>query len=275
MNQMKRLAGKSAIVSGSYSGIGKAIATRLAAEGALVVLANRNTEAGEKAAGQIRDLGGDAISLPLDLADESSISALMTQTRKLRGSLSILCNCASITGGTVMQSDQDVAGMPPATWQAVFNVNTTGTMLMIKHALPMLMEAGDSAIINIGSGASLVGDVFRPAYAASKAAIDSLTRSVATQYGKKGVRCNTVAPGMILSENAVKFHTDASLAMIRRHALTRELGQPDDIAAMVALLASDEGRFITGQTIQIDGGYTVHFPHVAEVAESFWSGIDH
>jgi NAD(P)-dependent dehydrogenase (short-subunit alcohol dehydrogenase family) len=271
---MKRLTGKSAIVSGSYSGIGKAVALRLAAEGARVVLANRNMEAGERAAEQIRDLGGDAISLPLDLASESSIAALMTETRKRRGALSILCNSASITAGAVMESDQDIAGMPPETWQTVFNVNTTGTMLMIKYALPMLMEAGDSAIINIGSGASLVGDVFRPAYAASKAAIDSLTRSVATQYGKKGVRCNTVAPGMILSENAVKFHTDASLALIRRHALTRELGEPEDIAAMVALLASNEGRFITGQTIQIDGGYTVHFPHVADVSESFWSGID-
>jgi NAD(P)-dependent dehydrogenase (short-subunit alcohol dehydrogenase family) len=271
---MKRLTGKSAIVSGSYSGIGKAVALRLAAEGARVVLANRNMEAGERAAEQIRDLGGDAISLPLDLASESSIAALMTETRKRRGALSILCNSASITAGAVMESDQDIAGMPQETWQTVFNVNTTGTMLMIKYALPMLMEAGDSAIINIGSGASLVGDVFRPAYAASKAAIDSLTRSVATQYGKKGVRCNTVAPGMILSENAVKFHTDASLALIRRHALTRELGEPEDIAAMVALLASNEGRFITGQTIQIDGGYTVHFPHVADVSESFWSGID-
>src|ERR1700709_164347 len=128
----------------------------------------------------------------------------------------------------------------------------------------LIVATGGGAIINIGSGASLTGDVFRPSYAASKAAVDSLPRYVAAQYGKKGVRCNTVAPGMIITENAMDSHTDASLALLERHTLTPYLGKPEDIAAMVALLASDDGRFVTGQTIPVDGGYLSHFAHVAD-----------
>lgn len=270
---MRGIEGKVAIVTGSYSGIGNAIATRLAREGAMVVLANSNRERGEQAAAAIRDGGGRAAALWFDLTDEDSIQALVARSREEFGTASILCNSAAITRGDVMARDNAVGGLDKAVWERSFEVNATGTMLMIKHLLPSLVEAGDSAIINIGSGASQTGDVFRPSYAASKAAVDSLTRYVATQYGKKGVRCNTVSPGMIVTENAMDVHTDASLAMIERHALTPYLGRPEDIAAMVVLLASDEGRFITGQTICVDGGYLAHFSHVADVLDDFWANM--
>jgi NAD(P)-dependent dehydrogenase (short-subunit alcohol dehydrogenase family) len=269
---MSRLQGKVAIVSGSYSGIGKAVARRLASEGARVVLANSNRQAGETAAASIREIG-DAIAIPFDLSSEDSIAALMAATRERFGGLSILCNNAAITRGAVMDRDNAVHALPTEVWQRVFAVNATGTMQMIKHALPMLIEAHDSAIVNIGSGASQAGDVFRPSYAASKAAIDALSRSVATQYGKVGVRCNVVSPGMIVTENALTMHTDQSLGMIERHTLTPYLGRAEDIAAMVALLASEEGRFITGQTICVDGGYLSHFSHVADVAAHFWETV--
>jgi NAD(P)-dependent dehydrogenase (short-subunit alcohol dehydrogenase family) len=270
---MSRLQGKVAIVSGSYSGIGKAVARRLASEGARVVLANSNRQAGETAAASIREIG-DAIAIPFDLSSEDSIAALMAATRERFGGLSILCNNAAITRGAVMDRDNAVHALPTEVWQRVFAVNATGTMQMIKHALPMLIEAHDSAIVNIGSGASQAGDVFRPSYAASKAAIDALSRSVATQYGKVGVRCNVVSPGMFVTENALTMHTDQSLGMIERHTLTPYLGRAEDIAAMVALLASEEGRFITGQTICVDGGYLSHFSHVADVAAHFWETVD-
>jgi NAD(P)-dependent dehydrogenase (short-subunit alcohol dehydrogenase family) len=270
---VSRLQGKVAIVSGSYSGIGRAVARRLASEGARVVLANSNQQAGEAAAASIRDVG-EAVALPFDLSDEASIVSLMSATRERFGGLSVLCNNAAITRGPIMDRDSAVHDLPNDVWQRVLAVNTTGTLLMIKHALPLLIEAHDSAIINIGSGAALSGDVFRPSYAASKAAIDSLTRSVATQYGKVGVRCNVVSPGMIVTDNALTVHTEQSLAMIERHTLTPYLGRAEDIAAMVALLASDEGRFVTGQIICVDGGYLSHFAHVADSAAHFWSVVD-
>ncbi len=270
---MKGLQGKVAVVSGSYSGIGEAVAVRLADEGAKVVLANSNQARGEEAAARIRATGGDALALRFDLTDEESIRALFDETTARVGAPTILVNSAAITRGAIMERDGAVERMEREVWEKAFDVNATGTMLMIKAALPHIVAAGGGAIVNIGSGASQTGDVFRPAYAASKAAVDSLTRYVATQYGKKGVRCNCVSPGMIVTENAMDVHTDQSLAMIERHALTPYLGKPEDIASMVALLVSDEGRFVTGQTICVDGGYLSHFAHVADVHAAFWAGV--
>jgi len=270
---MRGFDGKVAVVSGSYSGIGAAIAQRLAREGATVVLANSNMARGEEAAARLRAAGATAVAMGFDLADEDSIAALMEGVQAAFGRLDILCNNAAITRGPVMAQDNQVEALSRETWQRTMDVNATGTMLMIRYALPLIVAAGGGAIVNIGSGASLTGDVFRPSYAASKAAIDSLTRYVAAQYGKKGVRCNTVAPGMVVTENAMDVHTEASLAMLERHTLTPYLGRPEDIAAMVALLASDDGRFVTGQTISVDGGYLAHFAHVADVREHFWSSV--
>ena len=271
---MKGLSGAVAVVSGSYSGIGEAVAIRLADAGAKVVLANSNQARGEQAAARIRDAGGQAVAFRFDLTDEDSIRALFAQTQAAFGAPTILVNSAAITRGAIMARDGAVENMERAVWEKAFDANATGTMLMIKTALPHMVAAGKGAIVNIGSGASQAGDVFRPAYAASKAAIDSLTRYVAAQYGKKGIRCNCVSPGMIVTENAMDVHTDQSLALIERHTLTPYLGRPDDVAAMVALLVSDDGRFVTGQTICVDGGYLSHFAHVADVIEPFWQSVD-
>lgn len=268
------LDGKVAIVTGSYSGIGEGCAVRLAREGAKVVLANSNQSRGEEAAARIRDAGCEAVAIRFDLTDESSIAALFSATQEQFGAPGILVNNAAITRGEVMARDNAVEALDREVWEKALDVNATGTMLMIKAALPYMVAAGGGAIINIGSGASQTGDVFRPSYAASKAAVDSLTRYVATQYGKKGIRCNTVSPGMIVTENAMDQHTDQSLALIERHALTPYLGRPEDIAAMVTLLASDDGRFVTGQTICVDGGYLAHFAHVADVHDAFWQAND-
>ena len=271
---MRGLSGKIAIVSGSYTGIGEAVAQRLAREGGHVILANSNRTRGEEAAARIRAEGGNATALWFDLTDEASIAALVREVAAVAATPDILVNSAAITRGAIMARDNAVEHLEREVWERAFDVNATGTMLMIKHVLPHLVANANGAIVNIGSGASQTGDMFRPSYAASKAAIDSLTRYVATQYGKKGVRCNTVSPGMIITENAMEMHTDASLALIERHTLTPYLGKPEDVAATVALLVSDEGRFITGQTICVDGGYIGHFAHVADVRDTFWKGVE-
>jgi NAD(P)-dependent dehydrogenase (short-subunit alcohol dehydrogenase family) len=270
---MRRLEGKTAIVTGAGVGIGEATARRLAKEGAKVVAADINIAGAKTVAAEIQAAGGEAFAHPLDLRDEDSIAALIEAALDRYGSLEILHNNAADTRAEILGHDTAIGLMDPSIWDQTFLANVRGTMLMIKHALPALIAAHDSAIINTSSGAALLGDLYRPAYGASKAAINTLTKYVATQYGKHGVRCNAITPGLILTP-AGEANGAEMIAFFVRHALTRKLGRPEDIAAMVALLASDEGRFITAQVIAIDGGTASHFPHVADTYEGFWSEMD-
>jgi NAD(P)-dependent dehydrogenase (short-subunit alcohol dehydrogenase family) len=266
---MKRLEGKTAIITGTTGGIGAATARRFAAEGAQVVLADINLDGAETVAAGIRAQGGDAIALPLDLNEEASIARLIADSLAHYGKLEILFNNAADTRPATMQFDAAIEDMDADIWDSVFRINARGTMLMIKHALPALLRSGNASIINTSSGASLRADLFRAAYAASKGAVNVLTEYVAAQYGKRGVRCNVVSPGLVVTENTREGQSH-NFALYERHHLTPRLGEPDDLAAMVTLLASDDGRFITGQIIPVDGGISTHFPHVAETRD----GID-
>jgi NAD(P)-dependent dehydrogenase (short-subunit alcohol dehydrogenase family) len=260
---MRRLEGKVAVISGTAGGIGAATARRLSSEGAKVVLADINIEGAEITAQGIRDAGGEAIAHYLDLADESSIKALIAATIAQYGQIDVLFNNAADTRFDTMVNDASVEFMDPDLWDGVFRINTRGTMLMIKHTLPHMIKQGGGSIINTSSGASLRADLFRVAYASSKAAINVLSEYVAAQYGKKGIRCNVVSPGLVVTENT-EMNQGHNLDLYLAHHLTPRLGRPDDLAAMVALLASDDGKFITAQIIPVDGGISTHFPHVAE-----------
>jgi NAD(P)-dependent dehydrogenase (short-subunit alcohol dehydrogenase family) len=260
---MKRLEGKTAIISGTAGGIGAASARRMAMEGAQVVLADINVAGAETVAAEIRAAGGDAIAHNLDLGDEGSIKALIHDALTRYGKLEVLFNNAADTRVTTMQNDAAIEFMDADIWDGIFRINTRGTMLMIKHALPALLASGNASIINTSSGASLRADLFRAAYASSKGAINVLTQYVAAQYGKRGVRCNVVSPGLVVTENTREGQAH-NFALYEKHHLTPRLGVPEDIAAMATFLASDEGRFITGQIIPVDGGISTHFPHVAE-----------
>jgi NAD(P)-dependent dehydrogenase (short-subunit alcohol dehydrogenase family) len=260
---MKRLEGRTAIISGTTGGIGAASARRMAIEGAQVVLADINVAGAETVAAEIRAAGGDAIAHNLDLGDEASIKALIDETLKHYGKLEVLFNNAADTRVTTMQNDGAIEFMDADIWDGIFRVNARGTMLMIKHALPALLASGNASIINTSSGASLRADLFRAAYASSKGAINVLTQYVAAQYGKRGVRCNAISPGLVVTENTREGQAH-NFALYEKHHLTPRLGVPEDIAAMATFLASDEGRFITGQIIPVDGGISTHFPHVAE-----------
>jgi NAD(P)-dependent dehydrogenase (short-subunit alcohol dehydrogenase family) len=265
---MGRLSGRTAIVTGAGGGLGSATARRLAAEGGQVVLADLLLDGAEKVAEEIRSAGGDAVALPLDLGERDSIEALLAKSIEHYGKLEILFNNAAETRAEILNKDAALEFMDADLWDHVFRINTRGTMLMIRYALPALLKSGNGSIINTSSGAALLGDLFRIAYASSKAAVNTLTLYVAAQYGKRGVRCNVVSPGMVPTENS-RRNQGHELAMFERHHLTPYLGDPDDIAAMVALLASDDGRFITGQIIAVDGGISTHFAHVADNREAF------
>ena len=260
---MRRLEGKVAVISGTSGGIGAATARRLASEGAKVVLADIDLDGAERTAQTVRDAGGEALAHYLDLAEEASIKALIAYAVAQYGGIDVLFNNAADTRYETMLHDAAVEFMDADLWDGVFRINTRGTMLMIKHTLPHMIAQASGSIINTGSGASLRGDLFRVAYASSKAAINVLTEYVAAQYGKKGIRCNVVSPGLIVTENT-EMNQGHNLDLYLAHHLTPRLGRPDDLAAMVALLASDDGKFITAQIIPVDGGISTAFPHVAE-----------
>jgi NAD(P)-dependent dehydrogenase (short-subunit alcohol dehydrogenase family) len=266
---MTRLQGRVAIVTGAAVGIGEACAKRLAAEGARVIVADIDESGAARVAGEITAAGGTALALRVDLADQASIIALYSAVAARFGRLDILHNNAADTRGEQIARDMAIAAMDVDIWDRAFAVNTRGTMLMIKHALPAMLAGGGGSIINTSSGAGLTGDLFAPAYAASKAAINCLTKYVATQYGKQKIRCNVVSPGLILTPTARANSSAETLQNFERHSLTPYLGQPEDIAAAVAYLASDDARFVTAQVIVVDGGYTNHMPHVADSFAAF------
>lgn len=260
---MRRLEGKVAVLTGTSGGIGAATARRLASEGARLVLADIDLAGAEHTAQAVREAGGEAVAHYLDLADEASITALIADAIAHYGQIDVLFNNAADTRHETMVNDAAVEFMDADVWDGVFRINARGTMLMIKHVLPHMIAGGGGSIINTSSGASLRGDLFRVAYASSKAAINVLTEYVAAQYGKQGIRCNVVSPGLVVTENAA-MNQGHNLDLYLAHHLTPRLGRPEDLAAMVALLASDDGKFITAQIIPVDGGISTHFPHVAE-----------
>jgi len=270
---MKRLESRVAIVTGSGgpSGIGSATAKRLAAEGATVILADIDPDSATGAVRAIEALGGTAFTRALDLGNEESVAGLCAWVDERFGRLDLLHNNAAATGADQMGRDMAVALMDADVWDNAFRINSRGTMLMIKHALPLMLRGGGGSIVNTSSGAAVRGDLYAPAYASSKAAINCLTMYVATQYGKAGIRCNAVSPGLIMTQANVVNNSQEQLDRIERHKLTPYLGNPDDIAAAVAYLGSDDARFVTGQVLVVDGGITNHMPYFAEVYDNFIS----
>jgi NAD(P)-dependent dehydrogenase (short-subunit alcohol dehydrogenase family) len=259
--------GKVAIVTGAGANIGEACAKMLAAHGAKVVVADINVEGAERVAGEIVASRGTAIAHAVDLADEASIKVLVAAVIRRYGRIDILHNNAANTSATQMTRDGALTAMDAEVWDAAFDINTRGTMLMTKHVAPHMMAGGGGSIINTSSGVSILGDVLNPAYSASKAAVNALTRNTATQFGRSNIRCNAVLPGLVLSPVARAQMTESQLAMIQRHVLLPRESVADDIAGAVLWLASDLGSFITGQIISVDGGICHHQPHYADMMD--------
>jgi NAD(P)-dependent dehydrogenase (short-subunit alcohol dehydrogenase family) len=261
--------GKVAIVTGGGANIGEACAKMLAVHGACVVVADINVPGAQRVASEITAMGGKAFAHRVDIADEQSIAALVAESAAQFGKLDIVHNNAANTGAEQMGRDTLLTGMDRDVWDAAFDVNTRGTMLMTKHTVPHLIAAGGGSIVNTSSGVSLLGDVLNPAYSASKAAVNALTRNTATQFGQQNIRCNAVLPGLVLSPVARAQMSDAQLAMIQRHVLLPRESVADDIAGAVTWLASDMASFVTGQIISVDGGICHHQPHYADMIEMF------
>jgi 2-keto-3-deoxy-L-fuconate dehydrogenase len=232
--------GKRALVTGAGSGIGAAVARRLAAGGATVVLAD---VALAPAAALARQLGSEAIEL--DVRDEAQVTPAMAN-------VDVLVNVAGV-GSTTTAPETTLE-----TWEDVFAVNARGTFLCCKHAIPGMAARGGGSIVNVASVAALVGLPRRAAYCAAKGAVVSLTRALAVDHVGDGIRVNAVCPGTVDSPWVHRLVEDAgeSLAELRARQPLGRLGTPEEIAAAVAYLASDEAAFVTGTALVIDGGLT-------------------
>ena len=262
---MGRLQDKVAIVTGAAMGIGRASARLMAREGARVVVADLNLDAAQAVAVAINGAGGRASAAHLDALDQRSIEALIEHARVTHGALHVLHNNV---GGTDMARDTTVVGMDWSCWETALALNLTSTVYTCRCAIPLMLQSGGGAIVNTTSMVAVKGDVRPTAYAAAKGGVISFTRFVAAQYGRQGIRCNAIAPGLILTERATP-RPQAVLDIFARQTLAPQHGEPEDIACAALFLASDEARFINGQILEVDGGMHTHNPTMADLLE--WS----
>lgn len=250
---MSRLVGKVAVVTGGNAGIGEAIARTFVREGAAVVITGRRQDELDRVVHEITRRNGKAIAVAGSVTDDHHTRAVVNEAIQRFGSLDILINNAGVGefGRRLHEIDDE-------TWARVLDVNLTGVFRMTRAALPEMLKRGRGSIVNISSIASLVGIPYLPAYAASKGALDALTRAIAIDYAKDGVRCNVVNPGLIATPMAAPLMANPEqLNPLLDHYPIRRPGKPEEVADMVLYLASDEAMWVTGGTFRIDGGMTV------------------
>ena len=263
------LKGKVALITGAAQGIGADTAKLFAERGAFVVLADIDATGVERVAAGITSAGGQASAAALDVTDETAIAAVVASILGQHGRIDILFNCAALQGEAQRSRDLDVVKLDAVVWDAAMAVNARGPMLMCKHVLPHMIAAGSGSIIHAASGFGLLGEVTLTSYGASKAALINLSRFVATQYGKQGVRSNVIAIGFVLTENAIESTPPVVKEILLSHHLTAELGEPRDVSNVVAFLASEQSRFINGALIPVDGGFTAHQPSMVDFQKLF------
>lgn len=268
---MNRFEGMVTVVTGGASGIGEACCRRFASEGAQVVIADRDMA---RARAVAADIGRAAQAVEFDAGDVGSIRALIDGTANKYGRIDVLHNNAAIGSPEVHARDTNAIDIDFETWDLVMSVNLRAYLAASKYALPYMIARGKGSIVNSASAGGFSGDISRIAYNVSKTAIIGLTRQLATQHGHQGIRCNAVAPGLVLTPAARAVAADV-IEVMGKHILTPQFGEPHDIAALVSFLASEEARYITGQTYIIDGGMLAHNPANPDLAVMAQAGTRH
>jgi NAD(P)-dependent dehydrogenase (short-subunit alcohol dehydrogenase family) len=266
---VRRLNDKVAIITGAGSGIGEASALMFAREGARVVVSARRAEPAHAVVSAIRAGGGDAFAVIGDIGVEEDIRRMVDETMAHYGRIDVLFNNAGLTNAGAMAQDRDVIGIDSNVWDRVLAVNLRGPALFSKYALPHMIAGGGGSIIISGSARGSQGDMAYTAYAASKAALVSLSSNIAAQYGKDGIRSNVLVIGMVLTEAAREGYPEEVKRIMERHHLTPFIGEVEDVASAALYLASDESRFMTGQQFIIDGGITSHSAAYADGKDAF------
>ncbi|MFZ7944183.1 MULTISPECIES: SDR family NAD(P)-dependent oxidoreductase [Bacillaceae] len=261
---MSRVDGKVALITGGASGIGLSAAKLLAKEGAKVVIGDYNIDGAKEAVASIQSQGGEASAVFLDASKEESIKNAVQFTVEQYGTITILFNNVGLTN---LKKDLDIVNIDLEEWDRLMAVNTKSVLLGSRFAIPHMIEAGGGSIINTASMSAFAADSIRSAYGASKAAVVNLTKYIAAQYGKSNIRCNAVAPGLILTPAAKNNLQPEILDLFEKHNALPYHGEADDIGYTVLFLASDESKFITGQTIQVEGGHYLSNPTMPDFNE--------
>ena len=249
-----KLAGKVALVTGGGSGIGRASAYALAAEGARIVVSDVNVAGGAETVSQIQTNGGMAVFVKCDVSQAGEVEMLVSEALRVYRRLDCAVNSAGV-GGDMTPTDRREEAM----WDLTLNVNLKGVWLSMKYEIPPMLAAGGGAIVNIASAAGLIGFRYASAYAASKHGVVGLTRSAALEYANKGIRVNAVCPGftdtpMVDEMKGANPHmAEATIKAIPM----RRLGTPEEIAQAVLWLCSPDSSFVTGHALAIDGGTVV------------------
>jgi meso-butanediol dehydrogenase/(S,S)-butanediol dehydrogenase/diacetyl reductase len=246
-----RFRDKVAVVTGAAQGIGRATALRLGAEGASVWCADINAEGAAETAKQIADHGGSAQASGIDVTDPEACRVLITDVVDAFGGIDVLCNIAGI-GGSAHTADET-----PERFNAMFAVNAAGPFYLSQAALPHLLERTGN-IVNLASTAGMIGQAYCAAYCASKHALVGLTKSMAVEHGRTGMRVNAVCPGGVNTGIIAAFEPPegASMSLVSRQYLNRDMQEPESVAAMIAYLGSDEAYYVNGAVLAIDGGTT-------------------
>lgn len=259
---MKRFENKVVIVTGAASGIGEATTRRLVEEGAKVVIADHSKDRADQLAGELTQQGADVLPIYFTADELESCRQLITLARDAYSHIDVLVNNVGVTN---LKLDRNIENLDINYFDEIFHINLRCAIYLSQLVIPIMAGQGGGNIVNIASISGITGDYQGTFYGMTKAGMINLTQNTATQMGKKNIRCNAVAPGLILTPAALNNLPENIRTIFLRHNSLPYLGEPENIAATVAFLASDDAKYITGQTITADGGLTIHNPTVAEM----------
>ena len=253
-----------AMITGAASGMGRATAVMFAKHGAKILVADINDTEGQRTVETVKNIGGDAHFVHTDVSSDASVSSAVDAMLQRWGTIDILFNNAAATQ-LCNEHDRASHELPEQVWDKMLDVTLKSVYLCSKHCLPAMLKKRKGVILNVTSCDAILPESGFDSYTAAKGGVISLTKALAVNYGKQGIRVNCISPGYVITEVQMGWFKSnpAAVREVERNHLTPRLGQPEDVAHMAAFLASDLAGFITGATIPVDGGYQMYKPSSA------------